>query len=280
LHMLTRLTEHRVLKPWGRSDVPPEFGKTDNEERLGEIWFQRDGLATDPLLVKYLFTSENLSIQVHPNDADARGHGKERGKDEAWLILDADPGARIGIGLREPLGPEELRASALDGSIVDLMDWRDARTGDAYYSPAGTLHSIGSGLVLLEVQQNSDTTYRLYDFGRRRDLHLDQGVNATNTGTKVSKAEEIALENGRTRLVGGSKFTIERLQLNGKMQLHASVSAPLWLIPMSGQIFAGNERLERPSVWIAEAVISLRMDPKAELLVAYEGESIRELGLD
>src|SRR3546814_2738640 len=92
-----------------------------------------------------------------------------RGKDEAWLILAAEPDSTIALGTKRPVGREELRDAALDGSIEDLLDWKPVKAGDFYYSPAGTVHAIGAGITLIEVQQNVDLTYRLYDYGRPRD---------------------------------------------------------------------------------------------------------------
>ena len=271
--MLTRLKEHRVSKPWGRTQLPERFGQS-NGERLGEIWFQRDGGSDDALLVKYLFTSDPLSVQVHPDDNAATAAGHDRGKDEAWLILDAEPGATIAIGLKERLSAETLRASALDGSIVDRLDWRAVSPGDAFYSPAGTLHAIGAGLTLLEVQQNADITYRFYDYGRDRELHLDEAVAAANTGSSPDRSIEQPLGNGRSLLVSGPKFIVERWYA-GRGRLRASEEAPLWLINLCGRTHANGQRLDEGSVWIAETDVDLEIDAGAELLVAYEGSETR-----
>ena len=272
--MLTRLTEHRVLKPWGRSDVPPGFGEASNGEPLGEIWFQREG-HHDALLIKYLFTSERLSIQVHPDDVGARDAGFSRGKDEAWLVLDADPQAEIGIGTRKPVSTQELRAASLDGSVVDLVDWRPVSSGDAFYSPAGTIHAIGPGLTLLEVQQNADITYRLYDYGRPRELHLDEGLKAAKTDLRIEKSTERQIEAGRSIVTEGPKFIVERWKARSG-SLSAGTSAPLWLIPLNGSPSANGEALRTPGVWIAEAPVSFETGSAGELLVAYEGSTIRD----
>jgi mannose-6-phosphate isomerase len=267
-----RLHERRVFKPWGRTDIAGQFGGASSEP-LGEIWFQReDGRTDDVLLVKYLFTSARLSVQVHPDDAAARAAGHNRGKDEAWIVLEADPGASIGIGLRHPVPAEELKSAALDGSITDMLDWRPVAPGDAYYSPAGTLHSIGAGLTLLEVQQNCDVTYRLYDFGRPRELHLEEGVAAARTNAAIDKAVERPLGNGRSIVARGPKFTIERWR-SALPRLHASAVEPLWLIPLTSDVSANGEDLEAASVWIADEPVALNVG--GELLVAYEGPEIR-----
>lgn len=268
--MLTRLKEYRVSKPWGRTDVPAVFGQTSDGEPLGEVWFQRENGGDDALLVKYLFTSERLSIQVHPDDEAAIEAGLKRGKDEAWLVLDAEPDAELGIATRQAVSDDVLRESAFDGSIVDLLDWRPAKVGEAYYSPAGTLHAIGPGLTLLEVQQNTDLTYRLYDYGRPRELHLDQGIAAARTDLSVEKSSARPVSEGRQVLVEGPKFTVEEWTA-GDRSLTASKQAPRWLIPLGGWITADGQALEQPSVWLAEGPASVQIGGEGKLLVAYEG---------
>lgn len=269
--MLLRLCEHRVLKPWGRTDIPEQFGGA-TDEPLGEIWFQREDGQGDVLLVKYLFTSERLSIQVHPDDAAAQAAGHARGKDEAWVVLDADPGASLGIGLKDAVSPSELRAAALDGSIVEMLDWRPVRPGDAYYSPAGTLHSIGGGLILLEVQQHCDVTFRLYDFGRPRELHLDEGVAAARADSAIGKSVQRSIGDGRSIVAQGPKFTLERCRSD--IRFDANEAEPLWLIPVSGQVLVDGTALAAASVWFANEPVGLKIDG-GEVLIAYEGSSLR-----
>ncbi|GAA4745203.1 class I mannose-6-phosphate isomerase [Sphingomonas daechungensis] len=270
--MLTKLQQHRVSKPWGRTDVPEGFGPSDGDP-LGEIWFQREG-ADDPLLIKYLFTSERLSVQVHPDDAAAQTAGLARGKDEAWIVLSAHSNGELGIGLRSPVSPGELRAAAMDGSIVDLVDWRKADAGDAYYSPAGTVHALGPGLTVLEVQQNSDVTYRLYDYGRPRELHLDKGIDAARSDLVIEKVREREIDQVRSIAVAGPKFTVERWR-SGAGTFDATDAEPAWLIPIKGTIAADGQALVAPDVWIAEGRAAVEVGPDSELLVAYEGTRLR-----
>lgn len=163
-----------VEKPWGRTDVPASFAPPEGQ-RIGEIWYQAETPTELPLLVKYIFTSERLSIQVHPDDAQAQATGLARGKQEGWYILDCEPDARLGIGFTRHIGEDELVARAQDGSLEEVIDWKPIKPGDFYFIPAGTVHAIGAGVTLVEVQQNADVTYRLYDYGRPRELHLDAG---------------------------------------------------------------------------------------------------------
>ena len=169
-------------KPWGVSDLQPWSSIDGTGDAVGELWFERaDSNAPIPaLLLKLLFTSAPLSIQVHPDDTFARAMGMPNGKSEAWYILSAEPGAQIGVGLNRRVTPQELHAAITNGSIVDLVQWRPVAKGDVIFIPAGTIHAIGAGIVLAEIQQRSDTTFRLFDYGRERELHIDNGVAVAN----------------------------------------------------------------------------------------------------
>jgi mannose-6-phosphate isomerase len=150
-----KLSRKYVEKPWGRTSLPPMFDAPAGQ-RIGEVWFT--GGTDLPLLAKYIFTSERLSIQVHPNDEQARARGLSSGKTECWYILDAEPDAVIGLGLTGQVSAEDLREAALDGSIERLIDWRPVNAGDFIVVPPGTIHAIGAGISLLEFQQNVDVT--------------------------------------------------------------------------------------------------------------------------
>jgi mannose-6-phosphate isomerase len=218
-----KLQRKLVEKPWGRTELPAMFGWTGGR-RIGEVWFTGGGDL--PLLAKYIFTSERLSIQVHPNDQQARERGLRQGKSECWAILDAEPGATIGLGLKREVGKDELRAAALDGSIEELIDWRPVSPGDFVFVPSGTVHAIGAGISLLEFQQNADVTYRLYDYGRPRELHLDDGISVSNTGPFSGRIEHVA-KAGKV-LVDGPHFTL--IQSSGDA-LEARLR---WVMPLQG----------------------------------------------
>ena len=176
---MLKLTTKIVDKPWGRRGIDPRFG-VDPDRQVGEIWFEPPvGLALD-VMAKYLFTTERLSIQVHPDDATARERGYPRGKDECWIVLDAGEDAELGIGTVRDVPSSELMEAARDGSIVDLMDWRRPKRGDFIYNPAETIHALGPGLTIMEIQQAVDLTYRLYDYGRPRELHLEEAADVVN----------------------------------------------------------------------------------------------------
>ena len=202
-------------------------------ERIGEVWFT--GAGEQPLLVKYLFTSERLSIQVHPNDHQARVRGSLNGKSECWYILDAEPGATLGLGLKNELTAGELRAAAIDGSIEHLMDWRPIRAGDFFMVPAGTIHAVGGGISLLEFQQNSDVTYRLYDYGRPRELHLDEGISVARPGPYPESLAQHLADDEERLLVTGPEFLFA--QAFGDEFLNHD----RWLIPLEGEVRSGDE---------------------------------------
>ena len=211
-----KLERRFVEKPWGRTDLPAVFdapgGKT-----IGEVWFTNgDDL---PLLAKYIFTSERLSIQVHPPE-----------KTECWLILDAEPEAKVGLGLNRSVPPEGLRAAAIDGSIEELLDWRPVRAGDFFLVPPGTVHAIGGGLSLLEFQQNCDVTYRLYDYGRPRELHLDEAVAVAKQAPYPTDLAQ-HLEPDDDRLLVDDPFGLAHTHGN------AFQDRRRWVIPLAGDAF-------------------------------------------
>ena len=218
--------------------MPAGFPRPPGDEPIGEIWFEPP--ADAELLVKYLFTSERLSIQVHPDDEAARARGHARGKDEAWYVIDAGPGAAIGLGLTRAVSRDELRRAALDGSIEALLDWRPVAAGDLLYSPAGTIHAIGAGIALVEVQQNADITYRLYDYGRPRALHLDEAVAVAKPGPWAPPSEPA--------------FTLERRTAPGALGDGAMV------VPLRTGGAIGGEALVAGTVWSVDGEARLSGD--------------------
>ncbi|MCP9222195.1 class I mannose-6-phosphate isomerase [Erythrobacter sp. LQ02-29] len=206
---MTRLLETReVEKIWGRTALPEPFA-AERDEPIGEIWFEPPPELPE-LLVKYLFTGENLSVQVHPSDDDAPKGAS--GKEECWLILDAAPGAKLAIGLERETAPEDLAQAARDGSIERLLRWHEVAAGDFFYLPAGTIHAIGSGITLAEIQQNCDITYRLYDYGRPRELQLDDAIRVARSGPYDTDRYAKRLNGKAMRLVAGPHFRLEYFQ--------------------------------------------------------------------
>ena len=230
-----------VEKPWGKASLPEPFAQPQGEP-IGEIWFEPPAQLPE-LLAKYIFTSEALSVQVHPSDAQTLTAGIGRqGKEECWLIVDAEPGAVLGIGFRQPVDAEAMRKGALDGNIEDMLQWHPAKAGDFFYIPANTVHAIGAGISLIEVQQNSDITYRLYDYGRPRELHLDDGL-------KVAKGEpypaRFSTHIGMTenaRLVDGPLFRLDQVAGQPAADTFAGYEkGPVLAIPRRGDVRIGSE---------------------------------------
>jgi mannose-6-phosphate isomerase len=232
---MQKLVPHYVEKPWGRTDLPPIFAAAGAGRQIGEVWFESDDGRDLPLLVKYIFTSDCLSIQVHPNDAQAVDKGLPRGKEEIWYILDCEPGATLGIGLTTPMTPDQFRAAAQDGSLEEWIDWKPVKPGDCYFIPAGTVHAIGAGITLAEIQQNVDITYRLYDYGRPRELHLDDGIVVSRLSPYDRVLRQAPL-GSEARLIGADEapFSLDLVHWTEDRSVSVPEGKLLWFTPLSG----------------------------------------------
>jgi mannose-6-phosphate isomerase len=230
-----------VRKPWGVADLHPWSGVDGSGDAVGELWFQRvdKDAPTPALLLKLLFTSEPLSIQVHPDDDFARSIGLPNGKTEAWVILAALPDARIAVGLKRHLTPQELRAAIKDGSIAGLTQWRRAVKGDIIFVPAGTIHAIGAGIVLAEIQQRSDATFRLYDYGRQRELHEDNAVAVSDAGPAQLQSSPGRLTAERTALIANPHFILERIELPANSNWTLEAGRETWILVTEGRARIG-----------------------------------------
>jgi len=230
-----------VHKPWGVGDLQPWSSVDGSDHAVGELGFGRaDKEAPTPaLLLKLLFTSEPLSIQVHPDDTYARAMGMPNGKSEAWYILSAQPEAQIGVGLKHQVTPQQLRASIRNNSIAELMHWRPAAKGDVIYIPAGTIHAIGAGIVLVEIQQNSDATFRLFDYGRQRELHEDNGVAVAHPWPLRTPGNSTRLTTERTVLIASKHFVLERIELPEGSSWALLAELETWMLVLDGHAAIG-----------------------------------------
>jgi mannose-6-phosphate isomerase len=258
---VTQLTTITVAKPWGRHRLWPGFADpAPNAEPVGEIWFDAPGRDL-PLLVKYLFTSERLSVQVHPDDALAQATGHKSGKEECWIILDAEPDAVIGIGTHKEMDGDALRATALDGSIVDVMIWHPVTAGDVILVPPGTIHAIGAGVTLIEVQQNIDLTYRLYDYGRPRELHLDEGI-ASAVAQPFAFTAGGAVHEGEIAI--GKHFRVSRHHA-GAVAITTDMA---WIVPITGTVRIDGVQAGAGECWLIEGRALVQASDDSDWLIA------------
>jgi len=237
-------------RPWGTFDLSPIYPNRPFQEKIGEAWltgdeckiangpltgqtlahvsekYQRElvgDAARDarrfPLLLKFLFPHEHLSVQVHPDDAQALRVGEPWGKTECWYVADAKPGAQIGLGLKAGVTLAQLEQAIQERRAEKLLNWLNVFTGDMIYVSGGTVHTLGPGSVIVETQQQSDTTYRLYDYGRPRELHLEKGLAAVKLGAASGKvrrpAPKQAAESGNreSALVAAPYFVVDMFEL-------------------------------------------------------------------
>ncbi len=238
---------------WGRSNLAPFYAREIAGDPIGEAWLTGDACivsngplagrtlseltreygarlvgeaATDParfpLLIKFLFLQDRLSVQVHPDDETAALLGEPCGKTECWYVLHADPGAQIGLGLKPGTTKKDVESAIRETRMEQLLNWFEVRPGEMFYVDAGTVHAIGGGAVIVETQQNSDTTYRLYDYGRPRQLHVREGLRATKEQTHAGKVapgpEQIENGKGQVNLVTSPSFVVDKFKLTQPWQ--------------------------------------------------------------
>ncbi len=201
-----------VPRIWGSTQLAPWF--PNQTEKIGEVWFPAGAL-----LIKFLFTSENLSVQVHPDDAYARENENSLGKTEMWHVLRAEPDARVALGFEATVECEALRDLCRSGKVLDRLGWRPAHPGDTFLVPAGTVHAIGAGLALCEIQENSDITYRLFDYGRPRELHLERALAVMRCERHAGATVTRTLGEGHDELCSCEHFVTERLSVNHPAKL-------------------------------------------------------------
>ena len=267
-----QLAANRVIKPWGRRTLTDGFDPVGNNDGpVGEVWFGQ-GDAAAPLLAKYLFTSERLSIQVHPDDTAARAAGYPRGKDEAWMILAAEAGATVALGPKHPTSRAALHAAAADGTIESLLEWRPVMARDAIYSPAGTVHALGAGLTLIEIQQNVDLTYRLYDYGRPRALSLDAGIAAACLEPCVPAIGHLQTGAGRHLIASGAAFTVE--QWKGGSHHVSLDGAGTILVPIAGSGRIDGQPFRAGQCWSLSDDVAIELDDESDILIAYPPEVV------
>jgi mannose-6-phosphate isomerase len=253
---LIRLEQSFREKPWGATNLEPWFPTSDR--KIGEVWMLADQRL--PILVKFLFTSDKLSVQVHPDDTFASANGDVQGKTEMWHVLRAEPGAAIALGFEEPITRERLREASLSGEIEHLLRWFPVKAGDSFFTPPGTVHAIGAGIALCEIQQQSDVTYRLYDYGSTRELHLDKAMAVSSLGPHPGQLSLDRQASGKRLLASCPYFETELIDLAGPVQ-HSTRPSEI-LIFLSGSGHIGNSWYRAGEAWLADpSQRSVRLEP-------------------
>lgn len=237
-------------RPWGTLNLSPIYPDRVCDEKIGEAWLTGDdckvangqlkgqalaGLAAQfgvelvgtaapdprqfPLLLKFLFPQEKLSVQVHPDDITARQAGLPNGKTECWYVAEAKPGSQIALGLKAGVTRAQFEQAIRDNRAEELLNWINVYPGEMIYVAGGTVHTLGPGSIMVETQQQSDTTYRLYDYGRPRELHLKNGMAAIKEKVPSGKAIRPApvnlpgSQNLKSALVASSHFVVDMFEL-------------------------------------------------------------------
>jgi mannose-6-phosphate isomerase len=311
-------------RPWGTEDLSPIYPNHKFSEKIGEAWLSGDdckvsngplagktlaqlsdehqrGLVGDaardpkrfPLLLKFLFPHEKLSVQVHPDDAQALRVGQPWGKTECWYVAHAKPGAQIGLGLKPGVTVVQLEQAIRENRAEEVLNWVHVFTGDMIYVAGGTVHTLGPGSVIVETQQQSDTTYRLYDYGRPRELHLKDGMAAVKEEVKSGKVLRSApKQSGRNRiapLIRAPYFVVEMFEGKERFELatrdESGKSSVQILVAVEGCGVIESPGMEPVTVAKGDAVVvpasvekfEVRPQWAVEVLRAYvPGEKLEE----
>lgn len=237
-------------RPWGTLDLSPIYPNQRFNERIGEAWLTGDdcevangtlakhtladlskefgrklvGTAARnperfPLLLKFLFPAEKLSVQVHPDDATAQRFGEPWGKTECWYVAHARPGSQIALGLKSGVTRAQFEQAIHENKAEDLLNWINVYQGEMIYVAGGTVHTLGAGAVIVETQQQSDTTYRLYDYGRPRPLHLERGLASLKervASGKVIRPAPVKVDGGKNQyssMIAAPYFIVDMFEL-------------------------------------------------------------------
>jgi mannose-6-phosphate isomerase len=237
-------------RPWGTLDLSAIYPNHKFNERIGEAWLTGDNCVVSngplakrsladlsmefgadlvgtaarhpqrfPLLLKFLFPEEKLSVQVHPDDETAQRFDEPWGKTECWYVAHAKPGSQIALGLKPGVSRAQFEQAIHDKRAEELLNWINVYQGEMIYVAAGTVHTLGPGAVIVETQQQSDTTYRLYDYGRPRPLHLERGLDSVKERTasgKVIRPAPVAIDGGKSRrssMIAAPYFAVDLFEL-------------------------------------------------------------------
>lgn len=307
-------------RPWGTLDLSPIYERRF-EEKIGESWLTGDNCKIQngplagkslaevasqykrelvgeaapnadrfPLLAKFLFPHEKLSVQVHPDDEDARAIGEPWGKTECWYVAHATPSAEIGLGLKPGTTRARFEQAIHENRAEELLNWIKVAQGDMIYVAGGTVHTLGPGAVIVETQQQSDTTFRLYDYGRARELHLKDGLRVIKEQVASGKIKPQPFSkcgsNGNRvqSLVKSRYFAVEKFELHNTSEFAAEYpgkSTAQILVAIEGSAVLDSEDCEPVSFTKGDAVVvpacirQFSVEPMSEIqfLKSYVPES-------
>jgi mannose-6-phosphate isomerase len=291
-------------RPWGVRDLRPIYTRIVKEP-IGESWLtwgdsciangplagrtlgdiahehKRNLVGTAavfedrfPLLIKFLFPAEKLSVQVHPDDAGAQRVGQPYGKTECWYVLDAKQGAQVALGLKPGTTLEQFEASIRENRAEALLNWIEVHPGDMLYVAAGTVHTIGGGMVLVETQQSSDITYRLYDYGRPRELQIKDGIAAIKLDARAGRVVSQAGDEPNL-LVRSPFFEVEKMKLNAPLEGTVPPESPHVLVAVDGAGVVESAGMEPVSFAKGEAVVIPACVPQYSVRPQWELEIMR-----
>ncbi len=280
---------------WGGEQLKTKYGKQTDKTPCAESWelsFHKDGLTRlangktlaesvgekelgervknfpfFPVLIKLIDAKENLSVQVHPSDEYALKNENSFGKTETWYIVGAEEGAGIYLGFNRTVTKEEYEQAIKENRLTDLLNFYKVKAGECYFIPSGTIHAIGKGCLICEIQQNSNLTYRVYDYGRKdkngkgRELHVDKALQVTN----LTKFEPVFFEDCLAKC---EYFTVQKVDLDGELSLRTDESsfACVTLVEGCGEI-DGVQMRQGDSFFVPAGYGEYRLVGKAQLIL-------------
>ncbi len=303
-----RLAPYFRTRPWGFQDLAPWYNYHTDGEPIGEVWLTGEMCLADtgpltgtsladitkqhrdpllgpalagndfPLLIKLLFPKDKLSVQVHPDDALAQYYGEPRGKTECWYALDAKPGAAVALGIRPGVTVDEVKSAVHNASLESLLEMVPVQKGDMIFVDAGTVHAMGPGVVILETQQTSDLTYRMYDYGSARELHLEKSFAAMRLQTRAGKVLPRPV-GGHFVLIDERYFRIERwpMRTGTAVALTARSQVVQMLFVTQGSIHISGDGFEPFTVDRNQLAVIPSATPRWTLAGEQTAELIRVL---
>jgi len=296
-----------VERVWGTRDLRPYYTRVVEGEPIGEVWLTGDtcrvcsgplegqtlgelaaqhgaafiGEAAGqpnrfPLLIKFLFPRQKLSVQVHPDDERAHQIGEPCGKTECWYVARSLPGAQVGLGLRLGINAEMFRMAIEKNQAEHMLNWLDVHAGEMIYVDAGTVHAIGPGAIFVETQQNCDLTYRLYEYGRPRQLHLEQGMAAMRDHTHAGLVPRQTVEDHEL-LLAAPRFIVEQYSIKAPITLSAEPvdSSVQVLVALDGGAVVSCPGGASLSMMRGDAVIVPASSPAITLRPQWSAEVLR-----